>query len=386
MAPRFLFFILAGLLVYLSLALYHGHQVKKLPQGSEGRTFDSPASIDREKNWVQVTTDPDGIQAVEPEQVEGGRRDQPENAGLPADRVNSGSLPADHVERVGIQEPHLPPVAENPVELRSALEQVKMKADNLAREKENLLFRIDALQTELQDVRARLQAMETERQQADAAAPKEELQGQSSAKPGDSPDDAGLVPRREFGPSGGARPGESGEGVALSQRLRQALARVADAETTIRELNDSLAVEKKNRQRALDEARGTREELARARRQGEQYLAEIGRLQALHEKTKTRLITAESEMTRSRLKAEAMLRYGREQDRLLTPFRQEIELLHARLEDVNSSLARSEREVAALRATGRQHRQQAGQRGDGEEAMDRILADPEPTAAGERQD
>lgn len=373
MAPRLLFFILTGLIAYPSLALYHGHQAKKLADMSRSDTIDTAASYDREKSWIQVSTEPEGfVTPDKPAHIDNGEQNRAEQTA--DDRLLSAppgaggsSAAAVHAVRIDPRGKPLPQIREDPAELRSALEREKMKADNLAREKEHLLFRVDALQTELREVRSRLQEVE-EKPQLSAAAPEQNVMpARIGGEAADSAaEDTRIDPGQQSGSAITDALNNANEKInVLSQQLRQATVRIADAEKTIEELNTSLAIERKNSQDALDTALGARDELTRSRRECEQYLVEIGRLETLLGKTKSRLVDAESEINRSRLQAEAMLYYGREQDRLLMPFRQEIESLHARLEDMNSSLARSERQVADLRSAEKKLRLQIdGQRMD----------------------
>jgi DNA repair exonuclease SbcCD ATPase subunit len=370
MAPRLLFFILTGLIAYPSLALYHGHQAKKLADMSRSDTIDTAASYDREKSWIQVSTEPEGfVTPDKPAHVDNGEQDRAEQTAddrfLSAPPGAGGSSAAAvHAVRIDPRGQPLPQVREDPAELRSALEREKMKADNLAREKERLLFRVDALQTELREVRSRLQEVEGKPQLSAAASEQNVMPTRIGGEAaGSAAEDTRIGPGQQSGSAITDALNNANEKIdVLSQQLRQAAVRIADAEKTIEELNTSLAIERKNSQDALDTAR---DELTRSRRECEQYLVEIGRLETMLGKTKSRLVDAESEINRSRLQAEAMLYYGREQDRLLMPFRQEIESLHARLEDMNSSLARSERQVADLRAAEKKLRLQIdGQRTD----------------------
>ncbi|HHO49048.1 MAG TPA: hypothetical protein ENN06_11455 [Desulfobacteraceae bacterium] len=300
MAPRFLFFLLAGLTVYLSLSLYHGQQVKKLSAPAASTGINAPSANDRERNWIQVTT---RAGKAGKNSVSDGDSDP---AGLPV--------------RIGIQGPPLPAVTQDPAALRTALEQEKMKADSLARENENLLFRLGVLQAELEEARSLLRKKE------------EELQHALSSGTEAADRTAGKID-------------------TLSRQLLKAEEKMAQADAKIGELDSLPADAQKNGQQNIAAVRGVLEELARSRQEREQYLAEIGRLDTLLKKTKSRLIAAESEITRSRLKAEAMLYYDRGKDRPAAPFRQETDTLQARLADMQDSLARSERRVADLRMT-----------------------------------
>jgi hypothetical protein len=356
MKSRLFFFILTGLIGYLSLSLYHDHQAEKLAAMDRGKTIASAAN-DREKSWIQVTTEPDGF--ASPDEAAHAVQGAQEPAEHSADDRILAKPPAagepaaspGHPVRIGLLGQLLPQVREDPAELRSALEREKMKADNLAREKELLLFRVDALQAELRKVRARLKAMEEKPQPSSAASGKQGMPSGIARDADTSAAGSGPEPWKQTSYlQSNLLTDPKGKAGAIDQRLRQAAVRIADAEKTIEKLNTSLAIEKKNRQDALEIAREAQEELTRSRQECGQYLVVIGRLETLLGKTKSRLVDAENEISRSRLQAEAMLYYGREQDRLILPFRQEIESLQARLQDMNSSLSLSQRQVADLRA------------------------------------
>lgn len=79
--------------------------------------------------------------------------------------------------------------------------------------------------------------------------------------------------------------------------------------------------------------------------------AEIARLRAELAEARTRALVAEEALAQARLKADAMYRFGREQQQLLAPARQEIELLNTRLLETNSRLRQAEEELAALRTS-----------------------------------
>ncbi|MDY0351473.1 MAG: hypothetical protein RBR09_09485 [Desulfobulbaceae bacterium] len=290
MAPRFLFFLIAGLTVYLSLSLYHGQQVKKLSAPAGSAATDAPAANDRERNWIQVNTRAGG---------ESG------NGSGPGVDPAQSALPV----RIGIQGPPLPAVTQDPAALRAALEREKINAENLARENEHLLFRLGLLQAELKKARSLLRKKEEELQHAVSSGT--EAANRAAAKI---------------------------EG--LSRQLLNAGENIAQADTKIGESGTLPADELQSGQQSIAAVRGVPEELARSRQEREQYLAAIGRLDALLKKTKSRLIAAESKITRSRLKAEAMQYYQGWQERPAVPLRQETATLQARLTDMQGSPAR----------------------------------------------
>lgn len=390
MAPRLLLSIFGGILIYLSLSLYHGRVVNKLPERSGGGTAAAQSSLEQEKNWIQVTTETDGFAAGGlTRENDGSAAEQHRDDGLA-----SAAFQTDHNVRVGIQGPPLPPVTEDPAALRSSLERERMKAESLAREKENLLFWVDALQAELEAARNQLRERDTELHATQTAVAERPVIRPAPSSPDEAdsqsaPPDGAAASLQALSSRTGDLTSACGKIDSLSRRLRDASAHLSDAESRIRELHAELAALNINRSQDRGFAPGAGREPDLSGQEVEKWLAEAGRLESLLQEAKCQMAAAEGDITRSRLRAEAMLSYGRARDPQLTPFSREIDLLHARIAQMNSNLDRSESLVADLRTTEQQLRLQLTARGsdpEGVAAAAEMVNSLQPTAAGGQPD
>ncbi|HBI14550.1 MAG TPA: hypothetical protein DDY20_03395 [Desulfobulbaceae bacterium] len=287
--PRIILFSAIGIILYLGLSLYHGHQLKKYPllERNGGKVLSGSRS--EEKNWVQVSTSkqvaagpvqPHGA----PGQLNGASNDAP--AGIAGGRGQSAS----HQEQQHTAETEA--AAEDPQVL------------------------LAALQTELLHLRAFVQNREEKLQQASM--------------------------QRE--------------------KMRE------------------------EKQQAVENARTLREELAPIRKEQSLQMAEINRLQIDLKEARARAAIAEGELERARLKADAMFRYGQEQNRLLAPSRQEVDILKTRLQETSGKLLAAEQQVTDLNKREKQLRRELHalrSAGDGEESTAAPAGEGKgPTTAG----
>lgn len=359
MSPRIIIFIIAGIVIYLSLSLYHGKQVKKFSEHNPGKGISTTSAKAQEKNWVQVSTSTDRNAKTQdpPDRLEqqifieqGGQ--QPELARPQPDEPDQAAGPPDSQTATVRQQLHS--ATEEIARLHHALQQKEATANDLAREKENLLFRVTALQNDLQEARNELHAKEKDLQQGAA----EQSQLKKSNVQLNRDLDSTLVHKEQLDQlkksliTKTEALSKANERIdSLANRLRHASEQIAEAEKNIRTLTSTLGEEENAKQQAVRTASRLRAEIAAAETENERCLAEMGRLQAQLQATNSRLVVAESTVDKAKLKAEAMLRYGQEQAKLVTPFRQEIELLNARLEDARGSLIQAEQGTADLRET-----------------------------------
>lgn len=135
MSPRILLFSAIGIILYLSLSLYHGHQLKKYPDQEPGAGKGLSARAE-EKTWVQVSTtkqvtagpvQPQGVQ----EQPEGGS----DEAAAPGTYGESRPSPAQEQQPLG--EPATAP--SDPQVLLSALQAELLRSRTLLRNREEEL-------------------------------------------------------------------------------------------------------------------------------------------------------------------------------------------------------------------------------------------------------
>lgn len=250
MPPRILLFSAIGIILYLSLSLYHGHRLKNFPDPAQGngKTLSAKA---QEKNWVQVTT---------------------------AGRATDGTNRSPSMEGQGNE------------------------------------------------------------------APAGSVPGNSA-----SPERSTADPDKEAG----------AVATAASDDLRERLAAMQEDLLQTRELlltrEDELREARRQRDRALaekqltdDRSSGLPGQPSSTRREQEDQRMETDRLQTELKEARTRAAIAEGELQRARLKAEAMFRYGQEQNRLLASARQEVESLERQLREAASRLRQTQRPIPAL--------------------------------------
>jgi len=121
--------------------------------------------------------------------------------------------------------------------------------------------------------------------------------------------------------------------------------RLADAEKTIVRLQSKLTSSQAENEKQNRSGRALNNELLRVQKKNKQLLAEAGSLHTRIDNLKSRLSALENETKKADLKAEAMLRYGQEQARMLAPFQEKIDLLKKSLAEQEELLAQTRREL-----------------------------------------
>ena len=325
MAPRVTILILVGIVIYVSLSLYHWRQVQKIPGNDNKKGVHGVLARDsHEKNWVQVTTasNQQNKTVEDATQAEAQKQSQTAESQPLQQETNSLSADPDHTT----QEPE-PPVSN---ELQDALQQEKDRNRQQADRIKELFTQVLSLQTALDDASALIK--ETTEPGSQSA---------STVKNGDESDQLGSLKKSllaKMDALAKANTRISG----LADRLDQARLDVAQLESSNRHLQITLTDTETDKIKEQRRAEKYFAELNRTRDEKEKYLAETGRLHSELQQVRTRLAYTENELNKAESKASAMLRFGQQQDELITPFRQQIEILNARNADTNKKLIEAE--------------------------------------------
>ena len=195
MSPRILLLCAIGIILYLSLSLYHGHQLKKypVPAAGSGKALSGKA---QERNWVQVST---------------------------SKKVTAGPVPlrTDQEERKGAAEEAAPGITGGRFRLIPVPEQDRLSEPSAVPDDPQVL--LSALQAELLQARSLLQARDEELRQA-------RLQlDRAQAKQQQAVESAGRW-REEKVPTRSEQEGQLAEIERLQTELKQARTRAAIAE------------------------------------------------------------------------------------------------------------------------------------------------------------
>jgi OOP family OmpA-OmpF porin len=326
MAPRYTLLIIVGIVVYVSLSLYHFRQVKKIPGAEKQNSVHSVLAGDsRAKNWVQVSTSP------------GRAGENPKNAVPRAPDIEAAP---------GSERPAPDPLPEtSPAAEDQPVNQASREIQTFSEENNELRNSLQHEQSlnqqhvqEITDLRARLLARQSAEDapaagSEESSAEKNQIQNLKTF----------LAAKTEALTRANARI------TGLAERLDHSRRSLAEAENSNISLQSALSQADNDGANAAQEAGRFKEELVRTREDRKKYLAETGRLHSRLQQANIRLAELESELGKARRTSEAMLRYGKAQTELVAPFRRQIEIINARIEDRNSALLTAEEEISQLR-------------------------------------
>jgi outer membrane protein OmpA-like peptidoglycan-associated protein len=350
MTPRITLLIIVGIVMYVSLSLYHWRQVKKIPGAEKQSGVHSVLTREKqENNWKQVSTSPDlsgkgpgnvvhAGPAAEVEQNTGQQATPPTDS-LPEISLATG----DKTDSPPSQELQTTRSENN--ELRTTLQHERSVNRQQSLEIEELRAQIISLRSALDDTSARLgeKNIALEKLEKQSLVPTTEPDGTASEQ-------SRIQTLKTFLASKTDALARANERItALAERLDQSRRTLAEAENTNAYLQSVLSNTENGAIKARHDADQLNDELILTREDKEKYLAETGRLHSQLQQTRSRLAWLDSELGKARLTSEAMLRYGKEQTELITPFRQQIEVLHARVEDKNSELLKAEEQIEQIR-------------------------------------
>lgn len=325
MAPRFTLLIIVGIVVYVSLSLYHWRQVKKIPTADNKHPVHAMLSREsREKNWVQVSTASNltGESAKKPDSRES-KAQTGHNSTQPA-APSTNSLP--ETTQSSKNKTDNPPSSE----LQSFRNENRKLRETLQHEQS-----ITQRQArEINELHAQLSALD-----ATAATAKESTTEKNRIHNLTT----FLTAKTDALAKANARI------TGLADKLEQSGRTLAETEDSNAYLRNLLANSENAEARARQRADQLNARLIQTSKERETYLAETGRLDAQLRQEKSRLAQMENELNKARLTSEAMLRYGKVQTELITPFRQQIEITSARIEDKKSALLTAEEEITQLR-------------------------------------
>lgn len=326
MAPRVTLLIIVGIVVYVSLSLYHWRQVKKIPGAEKQNTVHSVRAGDSQaKNWVQVSTSP-------------GRAGENTKSAVPrAPNIEAAPYPE---QPAPDPLPQTSPAAEDKPVNQASRELQTFREEN--NELRNSLQHERGLNQrhvqEITDLQAQLLALRSAGDapaagSEESGAEKNQLQNLTTF----------LAAKTEALTKANARI------TGLAERLDHSRRSLAEAENSNISLQSVLSQAENDGTKARQETGRLNEELVRTREDRKKYLAETGRLHSRLQQANIRLAGLESELNKARRTSEAMLRYGTAQTELVTPFRRQIEIINARIEDQNSALLTAEEEISQLR-------------------------------------
>lgn len=345
MTPKVKLSIILGVIIYISLSIYHWSQDKELPGETRQAAVKSVLKRnEQEKTWVQVSTNPARTkEAVRPAEPAAG-----------ADESNPPATPANAPPA---QEPAATGEAADlpPDELKQDLPDKNNELQKPGHREQELLTQIFNLQSALNEANARLEEATAElddlrnRQTGDAVEPEETLTDAEYR-------DRIQLLKSSLASRLAALEKANSRITALAERLDQHKLTLFEAESTNRNLQRMLAEAESVGTRAQQEADRLGRELIRANDDKENYLAQVGILNKQMQQAKNRLAGVESELDDAKRENEAMLLYGKEREELVTPLMQRLEILNARLEDKNSDLIDAERQIEQQQQQEQQHR------------------------------
>ncbi|MCL7488279.1 MAG: OmpA family protein [Desulfobulbaceae bacterium] len=350
MTPRITFFIIAGIVVYISLSLYHWGQVKNIPEKGKQKGAQSTLTKEKgEKNWVQVTTSPGAtaesakkiIPAVPAANGEQKTRQPP---------ASSTGTPPEVPPAAGDKSPAAPVRPEQTMddenkELLRTLQHERSINHRQSLEINKLNAQILSLRNELEDTAARLREKDGALEELRAQIPGPAAEPQET----DAKDRQIRILKSTLASRLDALDKANERITGLAERLDRAGSALAESENAAARLRSLLSDTESAETTARLEADALDKKLKQAREDRERSLAQTSRLHAQLQQAETRLARLEKELDKARLSSEAMLRFGQEQREFVTPFRQQIEILNARVEDKNSELLDAEDEIARLR-------------------------------------
>ncbi|GAB4338635.1 MAG: hypothetical protein Kow0089_10740 [Desulfobulbaceae bacterium] len=346
MNPRLTALIVLGAVLYISLSLYHWRQVKNLPdteQTAIGKVLDRKKD---DKTWVQITT-ASGERSEAPSRPKITGDVQPDTGSMAPDSASPKKRPETPGEQPAAPSHSSAAAEENapdPEELRKALQHERSINTRQAAE-------IDLLRAELLSLREQLEMTQTELRNKENALSGRERQetllaarGREAAALEEEVRELRASLARRFAALQKANERISG----LADRLEEAERTIEQLENDNALLRDSLSETESVSIAAEQETERLQEELDSVREERERYLAETGRLHEELRKMTTRAARLAEEIRKARSSSEAMLRYGKTRDELVTPLYQEIEVKNARLADLEGRLLETEDRLALM--------------------------------------
>lgn len=348
MKPRTALLIGLVILVYFSLSLYHGYQLKKIPEvASQVKGRSQAAGEKNNSTWVQVSTLPENGKRTAAQTV------GPNGEHRRAVHVHEARTLALAQQRITALEQAL---ANREVRIADLQQQLKKNNKQIARQRAALrqaAQRSDISSQNTGDSNSLITAQQAKIQQLETILlKKEQLLKQTSA----------TVSELE------------GKLAKLTGKLRKYRAASLQSErlmAMLRAKTNDLAKAKARIKALAARLKHTGVNLAAAERTIARLQQSLARAQARLTNATTRLAVMQEERNQARLKAEAMLRYGQEQNRRLAPSRQEIETLNIRLRSASGALRRAADRIKKLQDL---NRKTAGQ-----------LAAAQKKAAGQRR-
>lgn len=321
MAPRIKILIIIGVGIYIALSLYHWRQVKNLPVKKQLNGVANVLKGDNhEKNWVQITTDP-----ATPSKNEKTVSPAPSQLSAQKDQIAS----MHEKEPLPDTSDSQTSTSEGPIyqELQTALQNQRDLNLQQAKKIKEQFGQILSLQADLDETKEQETAIGAHDEKA-ATTNAEEKKINSLSRL--------LQTKIEALQEANRRISE------LADRLDQARLSLVDAENNNTFLNTALTDAEAKKIEAEKKAEAYLAELHQIKNEKEKYLSETGRIYTELQQTRTRLSYFENELKKMQQRAAAMYRFGQEQNELITPFRQQIEILNGQIGDKNRELLEAE--------------------------------------------
>lgn len=316
MKPRLIMLIAIGILIYFSLSVYHMRQVKKYPVNT--------VQDKEQADWIQITT---------ADNKKSGSQDLP---GLDSGKKDT---PPEHIAqdaKFNTLRQQIQTAGEEKEKLQQRVAEKEAENKNLTLQLDNLRVRLTGQQEKSQEGNAQLHIT----QQALA----EQLQKQKTTVDQIDSFKTSLHSKTDAVTKANKRI------EALSLRAEQSAADLAEAHKTITGMQTTLAAFRSKSEKAALKQQRYLDELSRSKTENKMLLAETGDMYNQLDELKSRLTVTEASLNKARLKAEAMFRYGQEQNRQLSPSIQEIERLKAQVEQQEDLLKKANQQINTQQA------------------------------------
>jgi len=348
MAPRVTFLIIVSIVIYISLSLYHWSQVKKMPSTEKLNSVHSVLARDsQEKNWVQISTSPNlpgenakNIVTITPPVAEIVQAEE-----LAASPIDSSTKIS-----ISTEDKTVDPVQQEQLTFHNENKELQNEKDINQRQSQKireLQSQVLSLQAALDDASAQLQE---KNKVEEALKEQHDVLNIQSDRTISSQDNQVKALKTSLASRLDALVKANERITGLADQLKQNKLTLIEAKNTNNHLQSALSETEIAKINARQETDNLREELIRTKEDKEKYLAETGRLYKQLKQKSTRLARVENELNRSQLKAEAMFRYGQEQENFVTPFMQQIKVLNAKMEDKEADLIEADEQISLLKS------------------------------------
>lgn len=348
-----------GILVYLSLSLYHHRQVKNIRDSSSPGAERPPIALQKQDSGgVQLSTTEEEQEQVH---VKSGPVDQKKEETQQQRKTTPELQPEQHrptwdAEIISLRQ-QIQTISQQKEWFNNTLQEKKRENEHLTRQTKDMMSRVASLQSNLNRNNSVLQDKDKDLLQAhETIKSLQQERAELNRQLYDSHENSQQLETLKASYHSKAHDLEQAieRIISLSERVQQSELNLAESNKTIEVLHTSFSSEQAEKEKAILDLQEANEAQARIKTENKKLFAEIGSLHKQLKEMKSSLAMMEEKTDRAQLKAEAMLRYGQEQSKLLAPSKMEAENLRLQLNEQYDNLDKAEEALSGLKESKEQ--------------------------------